>query len=534
MLKSPFKKRKPEDFKILMLYPNIQMSGLMPQSIGIFTSLLKQEGYTLDLFDCTFYQDINFNNLGLTADEERVKNRSHAKYDKSEWYKKGGEPKVGIRDDFIKKIEVFKPDLILVSVLESTYFLSIDLLNSIPKKNKNYKTLFGGVFATYASEKLIKDQNVDYVCRGEGEEAVAELCKRLAYGERIDDVLNFTIKGEGRIYRNKIRAGVDVDTIPIPNWDLFDQGSIYRPMQGKIYRAVGIETQRGCPYTCTFCNSPSNNVVYKNEVNRIFHRKKSIKRIKTELDFLVKKYNPDLIYFVVDTFLAMSHKEWDEFKELYMDYKIPFWMNTRAETITESRAKDLEDMNMLRCNIGIEHGNAEYRKKYLKRNVSDEVQIRAFEQMADKKYKAVANCIIGMPDENRDLIFDTINSVRKLPKNIDATGAYVFAPYHGTPLRDLAIEKGYIKSDDVVSLSLSSGSGSMLNMPQLSSSEIAGLARTFAYYVKFPKDRWNDIRIAEKFTPEGDLMHETLGKEFDEKYRISDSKTSSDGLDLHD
>lgn len=134
MIKSPFKKRKPEDFRVLMLYPNIQMSGLMPQSIGIFTSLLKQEGYTLDLFDCTFYQDINFNNLGVTADEERVKNRSHAKYDKSEWYKKGGEPKVGIRDDFIKKVEVFKPDLILVSVLESTYFLSIDLLNSIPKK----------------------------------------------------------------------------------------------------------------------------------------------------------------------------------------------------------------------------------------------------------------------------------------------------------------------------------------------------------------------------------------------------------------
>ena len=76
--------------------------------------------------------------------------------------------------------------------------------------------------------------------------------------------------------------------------------------------------------------------------------------------------------------------------------------------------------------------------------------------MADKKYKAVANCIIGMPDENRELIFDTIRFVRKLPKNIDATGAYVFAPYHGTPLRDLAIQKGYIKEEDVVSLSLSS------------------------------------------------------------------------------
>ena len=154
--------------------------------------------------------------------------------------------------------------------------------------------------------------------------------------------------------------------------------------------------------------------------------------------------------------------------------------------------------------------------------------------MADRKYKAVANCIIGMPDENRELIFDTIRFVRKLPKNIDATGAYVFAPYHGTPLRDLAIQKGYIKEEDVVSLSLSSGSGSMLNMPQLSSNEIAGLARTFAYYVKFPESRWSDIKIAEKFDSEGDKMHEKLGKEFDQKYRISDSKTSSDGLDLHD
>ncbi len=533
MLKSPFKKRKPEDFKILMLYPNIQMSGVLPQSIGIFTSLFKQEGYIVDLFDCTFYQDINFANLGSAADAERDKNRSRPEYNKAELDKKK-QPKFGIKQDFVNKVQSFKPDLILVSVLESTYFLSIDLLNTIPEKDRTYKTLFGGVFATYASEKLIKNDFVDYICRGEGEGAVIEMCRKLVSGDRIDNVLNFTVKGEGNIYRNNLRPAINLDTVPIPDWDLFDPTSIYRPMQGKIYRAVGLETQRGCPYTCTFCNSPSNNVIYKNEVSKIFHRKKSIKRIRAELDFLVKKYDVDLIYFVVDTFLAMSHREWDEFKELYMDYKIPFWMNTRAETITPKRAQDLEDMNMLRCNIGIEHGNAEYRKTYLKRNVSDDLQIKAFEMMADKKYTAVANCIIGMPDENRSLIFDTIKFVRKLPKNIDATGAYVFAPYHGTPLRDLAVNKGYIKEEDIVSLSISAGGKSMLNMPQLSSSEISGLARTFAYYVKFPEDRWNEIKIAEKFTPEGNQMHEKLGKEFDFKYRITDKNLKSDGLDLHD
>ena len=73
-------------------------------------------------------------------------------------------------------------------------------------------------------------------------------------------------------------------------------------MQGKIYRAVGIETQRGCPYTCTFCNSPSNNVIYKNEVNKIFHRKKSIKRVKAELDFLqslkIKRDSPNVLNYL--------------------------------------------------------------------------------------------------------------------------------------------------------------------------------------------------------------------------------------------
>ena len=54
-------------------------------------------------------------------------------------------------------MEEFQPDLILVSVLESTYYLAIDLLKSIPEKDRKFKTLFGGVFATYAADKVIKN-----------------------------------------------------------------------------------------------------------------------------------------------------------------------------------------------------------------------------------------------------------------------------------------------------------------------------------------------------------------------------------------
>ena len=147
--------------------------------------------------------------------------------------------------------------------------------------------------------------------------------------------------------------------------------------------------------------------------------------------------------------------------------------------------------------------------------------------VADKKYRSCANSIIGMPDETRELIFDTIKFVRKLPKNIDATGAFIFAPYHGTPLRTLAIEKGYLNDDEICSLS--NTSESMLRMPTISKDEIQGMAKVFSLYVKFPENRWDEIKIAEQFTPEGEKMHKKLGIEFDEKYR-SDENTM---VDLH-
>tara|TARA_B110000211_G_scaffold229929_1_gene288553 strand:- start:11692 stop:13275 length:1584 start_codon:yes stop_codon:yes gene_type:complete len=527
MLKSPFTARNPKDFKILIFYPNLHMSALMPQSVGIFTALLKQEGYPLDLFDCTYYEDIDSLTLGKNTNEEKVENRNVHKYNNTEWHEKGVKPKNGIVEAFKKKVSTFKPDLILVSVLESTYYLAIDLLKAIPEKDRTYKTFFGGVFATYAANKIIQNDFVDYVCRGEGEGAVVEMANALSSGGRIDQIKNCTVKGEGKIFKNNMRPPIDIDTVPIPDWDLFEAGSLYRPMQGKIWRAVGLETQRGCPYTCTFCNSPSNNVEYKAETGGKFHRKKSIKRLKKELDFLVKKYDPNLIYFVVDTFLAMSNREFDELKELYSDYKIPFWMNTRAETINEYRAAGLAEMNMLRMNIGIEHGNYEYRRNYLKRNVKDEVQIRAFEIAAEHDYASCANSIIGMPDETRDLIFDTINFVRKLPDSIDATGAFIFAPYHGTPLRDLAIRKGYIKDEEICSLS--NTSESMLRMPTITKNEIQGLAKTFSLYTKFPKERWPEIKIAESDDVEGKKMMDKLGKEFDSTYR-----QFAAGTDLHD
>ena len=59
--------------KILFLYPNLNMSTLVPNAISILTATLKQAGFNnIDLFDTTFYQS-DYQSDGLSKDEDRVK-----------------------------------------------------------------------------------------------------------------------------------------------------------------------------------------------------------------------------------------------------------------------------------------------------------------------------------------------------------------------------------------------------------------------------------------------------------------------------
>ena len=89
------------------------------------------------------------------------------------------------------------------------------------------------------------------------------------------------------------------------------------------------------------------------------------------------------------------------------------------------------------------------------------------------------------------------------------------------------IKKGYIKDEDICSVS-NTADKSMLNMPTISKAEISGLNRTFSFYVKFPENRWDEIKVAENNNESGNAMFKKLGMEFDKTYR-----NYSDKADLH-
>ena len=101
--------KKYKDFKILLVYPNIQMCEMMPYSMGLLTALLKREGFQVDLFDSTFYVD--------KLNEQYTSYHDYVQ--EFDWKEKGRIFKSDIINDFHKKIEDFDPDLISVSVVEN-------------------------------------------------------------------------------------------------------------------------------------------------------------------------------------------------------------------------------------------------------------------------------------------------------------------------------------------------------------------------------------------------------------------------------
>lgn len=492
-------------FKILFLYPNLMLQTGFPMAICTFSALLKNEGFDVDLFDTTFYQT-----EGFTSDEARMENLQVKPFDLGDKFS-NLRSKEQMFDDLREKVSGYKPDLIAISILEDVYPLAREMLDAIA--SFPIPKIAGGVFPTFAAEKVLNETGIDMVCVGEGEHVLVELCRRLASGEDYSDIKNLCVRSNGRIIRNPLEPLTDISLNPVPDFRLFHEDRFLKPMKGEVLRMAPIETHRGCPYSCSFCNSASQKNLYKEGTGEKFLRVKDVSVVHKELKFLVENHNIEYVYFPADTFLAMTRDYLKEFAAMYKEFGLPFYCQTRAETINEETVRYLRDMNCHSISIGIEHGNEEFRYSLLRRRVSNETYLKAIRLLGKTDIMVSLNNIIGFPDETRELAFDTIDLNRQM--DVYAHNAYYFTPYHGTYLHDLCVEKGYISTD---TQTVNITKGSVLEMPQFPPEEIQGLVRTFTLYVKFPPERYDEIKRAEKFDETGNEIFKRLQNEFWQKY----------------
>lgn len=145
-------------------------------------------------------------------------------------------------------------DLVCFSVNwdRDTEFLRNELL-SVPS---GVLVLVGGRHATEDPERWLSAfPNVDAVVRGDGEDAVAELCQ----GVPLEEIAGFSFRKDGRIIHNPNRKLGPLRDEFHPNRRL--RRYVYEIAIEGVSTGLPIDTissSRGCPFNCTFCSFSRN------------------------------------------------------------------------------------------------------------------------------------------------------------------------------------------------------------------------------------------------------------------------------------
>lgn len=484
--------------KVLLVYCNSMLENALPVGLSGLSACLKQAGITVDLFETTFYR---------YGPKSGMENRIEAlqfppcplNFNTR-----------NMEEDFKAAIEKFQPDLIGLSLVEPTFILGMRLLENIRgiiKKNK-IKVAVGGVHTILAPETALKYDLIDYICISEGDFAFVELCNKISKGEPTEHTVGFWVKSGSEWIKNLKSPLVDINNLPIMDFTIFPESFLNKPMMGRLYRTISIETTRGCPYRCSYCGDQSLKNLYK-EIG-LWYRQKRITRVEEELKEYIKTYTPEFVYIMSESFLSGRLDRVKEFTDMYKPYSLPFWFCTRPEDITEEKVKLVKEVGCKRISIGLEHGNEEFRKKVLHRNYSNIDFLRACSILKSHDVSFSVNIIIGFPYETRDMIFDSIRLLRKVKP--DGISSHIYNPYKGSEMRSFCEKEGII-SPDLIAEDLFQ-MDYVLNNPTISKTDILGLFRTIPLYIEMDNEKYSQIEKAEKLDMDGDKVFKTLKDEF--------------------
>ena len=145
-------------------------------------------------------------------------------------------------------------DILGISCYVWNWELSVKLAEAVKKKNKNCLVIFGGPHVPKNDKDFfMKYPFIDLLCHGEGEVTFSETLERIADGLTLENIPGTTLnKGNGHVVDGTPRERIkDLDTIPSP----YLTGVFDTLLKNDKYKwMVTWETNRGCPFKCSFCD----------------------------------------------------------------------------------------------------------------------------------------------------------------------------------------------------------------------------------------------------------------------------------------
>lgn len=334
-------------------------------------------------------------------------------------------------NDLADKVRSIGPALIGVSLTTRQWQRARTLIKTL-RETVDIPVVAGGLHPTFSPEVVLSQAGFDYVCLGEGEGPMLDLVNALSAGNEATGIDNIWVKGGTR---PRLRAPFDpLDALPFMARDLLDEPT------GTVHMA----TQRGCPFPCTYCAARMYNQLYKS-VDANYGRRRSHQNVLAELLEVRDAGNLGYVIFLDDTFTIQP--SWvREFCKVYKEtVDVPFCLHARVETVNEEMLQMLAAAGCQQITYGVESGSERIRYEVMRRPVKNQRFVDVFRWTRDAGINVTANYMLGMPEETRDDLRQTLELAEEL--DVLDFGYFVFYPYPGTQLFAVCRDKGYLPED---------------------------------------------------------------------------------------
>lgn len=251
------------------------------------------------------------------------------------------------KDDMEKHIKSFSPDVVGVSVISALASRDAIEVSKIVKKHK-ITVVWGGYIASVLPELCFKEGCVDFIVIGEGEITFSELLDAIEKGKSFYNVDGLAFVDRIGLHINKEREVADLSSFPCIDWSLLDIKKYVQPYI-LCNKMLYIYSSKGCPAKCTFC--------LNSKLHRSSHRTRSPEHVVNDIEYLIKNYSIDGVYFG-DEFWHPKNEDRQKFFDLISERKLDFvWgCQTRLGTYNNDDLQQMYDAGCRWILFGIESG----------------------------------------------------------------------------------------------------------------------------------------------------------------------------------
>jgi len=371
-------------------------------------------------------------------------------------------------------VERLRPDLVGFYTTHQQFRYVQQLLTLLPP---GVFRLLGGPHPTTVPDCLQPMACLDAICLGEGDHTIVELARALAEKRDCQNISGLAWKNGATTVVNPTSPFIeDLDTLPDEDRDLFASvGTAYSGLLNISYRN-SFRIGRGCPYRCSFCSNAMQAAAQMGK----FVRYRSLDRILSEIETVVRTYRPETLFFQDDTFMT-NLPLLNEFCDRYASrFRLPFEFLGRVDQVTEDLVARLHRAGARRVSFGIESGDEPLRREVLRKPITNEQIIRAFAICRRHGLQVEAYLIIGFPGETPAAFRRTIKLMKQVRPDLYTLAVYLPTP--GTELYEMCRTQNLLRYQNLP-LHAIPRREVLLVLPNFSARAIRRFLLTFPFHV---------------------------------------------------